>query len=72
MLNIGKNIRENIKSQQFPSHVINVSRQDLLNIREIWSRVNPGKVNLGNSWGYLSNLQGLCKTNSFSLFYYLF
>ena len=53
---------ENLKSQQYPSHLITFSKQALLNIKAIvGSNVNLREINLNCSSKYLSNLEILGK-----------
>ena len=56
-----KNFFDNLKSQKFPSHVINVRKEDLLNVKEI-SCFDLKGVNLSASKTIeLSNLETLGK-----------
>ena len=53
---------ENLKSQQYPSHVINFRKQELSNIKVInSSRVSIRQVNLNSSSSYFSKLEILGK-----------
>ena len=67
LLSIDKRIRENMVSKQFPNHMINLCKQDLLNIQEIQSSINPCEVKLNNSFNCLSKLESLCKANYYFL-----
>ena len=51
---------ENLKTEKFPSRLINVCKQDLLNIQRIDFRYNLIEVNLTASIE-LSNLEILCE-----------
>ena len=53
---------ENLKSEKFPSHVIEVRKQDLLNIKQIGCNYHVSEVNLNDSSLIdFSNLEFLCK-----------
>ena len=59
-----KHFFENLRSEKFPSHVISVRKQDLLDIRYISLSYNVFGVNLTNKStksNYLSNLGRLGK-----------
>ena len=57
-----KHFFENLKSEKFPSHVISVRKQDLLNIKQIDFFYEANEVNLtGLSTIYLSKLESLGK-----------
>ena len=69
MLNIYNNVRENLKRQQYPNHVIKVHKQDLLSIKAILfvKLENVREINLSSSCSYLSNLEYLSKINYYFL-----
>lgn len=53
---------ENLKYEKFPSHVIRVCKQDILNIKHIKFYYNINEVNLTDSLSIdLSNLESLSK-----------
>lgn len=56
-----KYFHENITTQQFPNHVIRVSKQDLLKIKRIDFEYNISRINLTNSSIDLSKLEYLSK-----------
>ena len=56
-----KQFFDNLKTQKFPSHVIIVRKEDLLNVKQI-QYFNSKGVNLSASrTSDLSNLETLCK-----------
>ena len=56
-----KSFRDNIKAQQFPNHVIRVSKQDLVKIQRIDFEYQTNSIDLTNSLVDLSKLEYLSK-----------
>ena len=56
-----KHFFDNLKTQKFPSHVIIVRKEDILNVKEIECFYLKGVNLTASKTTYLSNLETLCK-----------
>ena len=55
---------DHLQTQQYPNHVINIRKQDLLNIKTFSYSGFARELNLSNCSTYLSNLETLSKNSN--------